>query len=84
MEFGIKKRKEMHFLHLLPHIQSLWQEPHAPQWAQFPPQEDFPCFLSFRSCTIIKATIPHRIRDTRIVPQFAANHANIAMTPFSD
>ena len=42
------------------------------QQPQFPPQEDFPCFLSLRSRTTISATTPISSRLTMIVPALSA------------
>ena len=62
----------------------MWQEPHAAQPAQLPPQEDFPCFLSRIILRIIRATTARRTRLIRIVPIFALIHCSIKITPFQN
>lgn len=57
-----------------------WQLP--PQALQFPPQEDFPAFLSLRSFTMIAITIAASTTHTRIVPQFKASHENMFTSSF--
>ena len=51
------------------------QQPAHP--AQFPPQEDFPAFLSLTMRTTIKVTTPTNAARTNSQPKLAPSHANI-------
>ena len=57
--------------------EGLWQDPDMGQHPQFPPQEDFPCFLSFLSRMMIHVIRPIRTRLTRIVPALSMIACNI-------
>jgi hypothetical protein len=52
----------------------LWQVPDMGQLPQLHPQEDFPCFLSFRIRATISTTSPISARLIRIVPALSMIH----------
>jgi len=56
-------------------------EAHILQPAQFPPQLDFPCFLSFIIVLIIRTTAKISISDTTIEPKLSEINAIIKTSP---
>ena len=69
---------------LLPLFSTFVTHPvHILQCAQFPPQVDLPCFLSFIILMMISVTMMINNNDTPIVPKFSMIQANIIPPPFS-